>query len=111
VLFTKQNEVEFGAPLHPGMSAILQFKLTPVAFRNMVLRAQRFNAKDAMTLGMVDDAVPEDQVLSKAKEMALQVAPLAKSGAAAYKQLKDQVMKTDHSLRDHLSHCSLYRCM
>lgn len=86
--------MEFAAPLHPGMSAILQFKLTPVAFRNMVLRAQRFGAKDALALGMVDEAVPEDQVLSKAKELALELAPLAKSGAAAYKQLKDQVSST-----------------
>ncbi|CAO3581116.1 unnamed protein product [Absidia cylindrospora] len=85
------NEVEFGAPLSPGMSAILQFKLTPVTFRNMVLRAQRFSAKDALDQGMVDVIVPEDQVFPKAKELALQLAPLAKSGSSAYKQLKDQM--------------------
>ncbi|KAI8337129.1 ClpP/crotonase-like domain-containing protein [Chlamydoabsidia padenii] len=85
------NEVEFAAPLHPGMSAILQYKLTPVVFRNMVLRAQRFNAQEALKEGMVDVIVPENEVLPKAKELGIQLAPLAKSGSVAYKQLKDQM--------------------
>ncbi|KAI8081305.1 ClpP/crotonase-like domain-containing protein [Halteromyces radiatus] len=85
------NEVEFGAPLPPGMSSVLQHKLSPVTFRNMVLRAHRFNAKESLEQGLVDVAVPENEVLPKAKEVALQVAKFAKSGGSAYKQLKDQM--------------------
>ncbi|KAI8063752.1 ClpP/crotonase-like domain-containing protein [Gongronella butleri] len=92
--FLCMNEVEFAAPLAPGMSAILQYKLTPTVFRDMVLRAHRFSAKEALEKNMVDQIVPENEVLSAAKALGEKLAPLAQSGSIAYKQLKDQ-MYTD----------------
>ncbi|CAO3608045.1 unnamed protein product [Cunninghamella blakesleeana] len=89
--FICMNEVEFGAPLAPGMSAILEYKLSPVVFRDMVLRAHRFPAKEALEKGIVDAIVPENEVLPSAKAFAAKLAPLAKSSGPAYKQLKDQM--------------------
>ncbi|ORX44028.1 ClpP/crotonase [Hesseltinella vesiculosa] len=89
--FLCMNEVEFAAPLSPGMSAVLQYKLTPVVYRDMVLRAHRFPAKEALEKGIVDHIVPENEVLPFAKELGNKLAPLAKSGSVAYKQLKDQM--------------------
>lgn len=73
------------------MAAILQFKLTPVVFRDVVLRGKRYASQEALQVGMVDAIASEEQVLPKAKELALQLAPLAKAASVAYKQLKDQV--------------------
>ncbi|KAI9309427.1 ClpP/crotonase-like domain-containing protein [Cunninghamella echinulata] len=85
------NEVEFGAPLHPGMSAVLEYKLQPTVFRDMVLRAYRFPAKEALEKGIVDAIAPENEVLPTAKAFAAKLAPLSKSAGPGYKQLKDQV--------------------
>jgi enoyl-CoA hydratase/carnithine racemase len=41
------NEVELGAPLPPGMNAVVQCKVSPPVFRDIVVTAKRFDAKEA----------------------------------------------------------------
>lgn len=86
------NEVDLPSPLAPGMSALLKHKTTPKTFRDMVLQGHRFTAQEALDQELVDIICPDDQVLPKAKELALKWAPKAKSGIV-YKQLKDEVCK------------------
>ncbi|KAI8366750.1 ClpP/crotonase-like domain-containing protein [Radiomyces spectabilis] len=88
--FLCMNEVDLPSPLAPGMTALLRCKTTPVTFRNMVLQGHRFTAKEALEQGLADAICPEKEVLDKAKALALQWAPKAKSGIV-YKQLKDEM--------------------
>ncbi|KAI9499387.1 ClpP/crotonase-like domain-containing protein [Zychaea mexicana] len=85
------NEVDLPSPLAPGMAGLLRCKMAPHTFRNMVLQGHRFSAQQALDEKLVDVICPGDQVLGKAKELALQWAPKAKSGIV-YKQLKEEVL-------------------
>lgn len=51
------NELEFGAPLKPAMSAIFRAKVPdPRVYREMVLEAKRFGGVEAAAAGIVDAA-------------------------------------------------------
>ena len=63
-------EVTFGAVFTPGMTDLLTSKMTPpVAHRAMVL-GHRFPGPEALAGGLVDDAVAEDEVISRAIALA-----------------------------------------
>ncbi|KAI7899278.1 ClpP/crotonase-like domain-containing protein [Cokeromyces recurvatus] len=84
------NEVDLPSPLTPGMSGLLRCKMSPITYRDMIIQGHRFTAQEALEQHLVDFICPNDQVLNKAKEIALKWAPKAKSGIV-YKQLKDEV--------------------
>ncbi|KAI8144431.1 ClpP/crotonase-like domain-containing protein [Fennellomyces sp. T-0311] len=88
--FICMNEIDIGAPLTPGMTALLRYKTTPKTLRKLVLQGYRFNAEEALEHDLVDVICPEKEVLAKAKELALQWAPKAKVGIV-YRQLKEEV--------------------
>ena len=64
--------------------------MTPVTYRNTVLQAHRFTAKEALDHSLVDAIAPGNEVLDQAKALAQQWAHKAKSGIV-YKQLKDEM--------------------
>lgn len=84
------NEVDLPSALAPGMAAIIREKTTPKVYRDMILQARQLSAREALEEGIVDLAVPKDEIVSKAKELALKWAPKAKAGIV-YKQLKEEV--------------------
>lgn len=58
------NEVEFGAPLKPAMSAIFRVKVPdPRVYRDLVLEARRLGGVEAAAAGVVDVAGGWDEVL------------------------------------------------
>lgn len=58
------NELDFGAPLKPAMSAVFRAKVPdPRVYREMVLEARRFGGLDAAAAGIVDVAGGWDEVL------------------------------------------------
>src|SRR3954451_22084757 len=63
-------EADINIPFTPGMSALIQSRLTPAAATAAMLGAKRFGGEEAAALGVVDSAVPEDQVLAAAVELA-----------------------------------------
>ncbi len=71
-------EADINIPFTPGMSALIQAKLTPAAASSAMVGAQRFGGEDAAARGVVDSAVAEDQVLAEA--VALAGAQAAKLG-------------------------------
>ncbi|KAI8366502.1 ClpP/crotonase-like domain-containing protein [Choanephora cucurbitarum] len=95
--FMCMNEVDLPSPLSPGMAGLLRYKMSPKTYRDMVLQGHRFTAKEALEQELVDIICPQDQVLPKAKELALTWAPKAKSGIV-YKQLKDEMYRDIVSL-------------
>jgi enoyl-CoA hydratase/carnithine racemase len=63
-------EVDINIPFTPGMAALIQGKLTPAAAHEAMTTGRRFGGTDAATAGLVDAAVPEEDVLPKALERA-----------------------------------------
>lgn len=70
--FACLNELEFGAPLKPPMSAIFRVKVPdPRTYREMVLEARRFGGKEAVDKGIVDRAGGWDDVVALVEERKL----------------------------------------
>jgi enoyl-CoA hydratase/carnithine racemase len=67
-------EVDIGIPFTAGMAALIQAKLTPAAAVTAMTTGRRYGGPDALAAGLVDLAVPEAEVLTKAIEL---VRPLA----------------------------------
>jgi enoyl-CoA hydratase/carnithine racemase len=63
-------EADMGVPLAPGMSQLIAAKLTPAVTHAAVVTARRWGGEEAVTAAIVDEAVPEDQVLPRAIELA-----------------------------------------
>ncbi len=71
-------EVDLGIPFTPGMSALVQARLTPQVAHEAMTTARRYGGTDAAAAGLVDVAVPEADVLPVALERARALA--AKAG-------------------------------
>jgi len=63
-------EADINIPFTPGMSALIQSKLTPAAAMLTMVGAKRVGGEEAVGHGIVDAAVAEDQVLARAVELA-----------------------------------------
>jgi enoyl-CoA hydratase/carnithine racemase len=63
-------EADINIPFTPGMSALIQCRLTPAAATTAMVGAKRFGGEEAASLGIVDAAAAEDQVLAQAVELA-----------------------------------------
>jgi Delta3-Delta2-enoyl-CoA isomerase len=67
-------EVDIRIPFTPGMAALIQAKLTPAAAVTAMTTGRRYGGLEAVAAGLVDLAVPDAEVLTKAIEL---VRPLA----------------------------------
>lgn len=65
------NELDFGEPLSPAMSAVFRHKVPASTYRSLVLEAKRFAAKDALEGGVVDVLGFMDEVLALISERKL----------------------------------------
>jgi len=68
-------EVDIKIPLAPGMNSLIKCRLSPAVFRDAVLTGKRIGGSEAKGLAIVDEAVPLDQVLPKAVEIAAGLVP------------------------------------
>jgi enoyl-CoA hydratase/carnithine racemase len=68
-------EADINIPFTPGMSALIQSRLTRRAAHLTMVSAKRIGGDEAASLGIVDAAVPEDEVLAAAVELAAAQAP------------------------------------
>jgi len=59
-------EVDINIPFTPGMAALIQSKLTPATAHEAMTTGRRYGGTDAATVGLVDEAVAEDEVLPSA---------------------------------------------
>ncbi len=59
-------EVDINIPFTPGMAALIQSKLTPATAHEAMTTGRRYGGTDAATVGLVDEAVAEDEVLPAA---------------------------------------------
>jgi enoyl-CoA hydratase/carnithine racemase len=78
-------EVDINIPFAPGMTALIKSRLTPNVFRSLLLTGARKGGIDAKELGIVDEAIPADQVLPGAMAC---VAPLAGKDRHTFRAIK-----------------------
>ncbi|MDH6228652.1 MULTISPECIES: enoyl-CoA hydratase-related protein [Streptomyces] len=67
-------EADIHIPFTPGMSALIQSRLTPRTAHEAMVTARRFGGEDALAAGVVDRAVAEDAVRTTAVELAASLA-------------------------------------
>ena len=70
-------EIDLKAPLHPGMTAIIQARLPHQTAHDLIVTGTRYTAETAIEKRIVDHAVPENEVLSKSIEIAAALAAKA----------------------------------
>lgn len=81
-------EVDLGLPLGAGMATLIKTRLWGATLRDLVLTGVRVGGEEALDRGVVDHALPLEQVLPKAIEIA---AALAAKNRAAYGALKQNL--------------------
>jgi Delta3-Delta2-enoyl-CoA isomerase len=72
-------EVDINIPFTPPMAALIQARLSKAAAHEAMTTGRRYGGADAAAIGIVDEAVGEDEVLPRATERAAALA--AKNGA------------------------------
>jgi Delta3-Delta2-enoyl-CoA isomerase len=78
-------EVDIHIPFTPGMSALIQARLSPATAHEAMTTAHRYGGAESFAAGIVDAAVAEHDVLPEALERARALAPKAGSTVAAIK--------------------------
>lgn len=94
-------EADIGIPFTPGMSALIQARLTPQAAHEAMTTARRYGGHDARAAGIVDDAVAEEEVRATAVETAH--ARVAKAGptlGTIKSRMYPRTLETLHSRAD-----------
>lgn len=66
----KMTEINLGIPLPRGGSFLLKTKLSPDVYRDFVLKGKSFTPAECYERRVVDYAVPENEVIPKATELA-----------------------------------------
>jgi len=79
-------EVDLGLPFSPAMFAALSTHVPPAALAEASLTGRRYTAEEAVVAGIAVAAVPDDQVLAKAIELAAPMAPKNREVIGAHKQ-------------------------
>ncbi len=70
-------EIDMRAPLHPGMTSLIQARLPAQTAHECIVSGRRYGGSDALATGIVDHAVPEDEVLTRAVARAEELADKA----------------------------------
>lgn len=78
-------EVDIQIPFTPGMSALIQAKLSPRAANDAMTTGRRYGGDEAAAAGIVDATASEDEVLSSALAI---LAPLAGKHPATLAAIK-----------------------
>ncbi|MFG2000075.1 enoyl-CoA hydratase/isomerase family protein [Spirillospora sp. NPDC048911] len=85
-------EVDLGMSFTPGMSALIQSRLTPGAAHEAMLTGRRYTAEQAQAAGIVQRTAAEADVLPAAVELAASLAP--KNGTTVAKIRTDMYRGT-----------------
>ena len=81
-------EVDINIPFTPGMTALVQARNLKRSAHEAMTTGRRYGAPEAVEAGLVDEAVPLDEVVARAVE---RVAPLAKNDPGTLKTIKQRM--------------------
>ena len=70
-------EIDMRAPLHPGMTALLKARLPAQTLHEVLTSGRRYGGLEAHAAGIVEEALPEAELLSRAIALAEPLAPKA----------------------------------
>jgi enoyl-CoA hydratase/carnithine racemase len=70
-------EIDMKAPLHPGMTAIIQARVPRQTAHELIVTGTRYGAEAALAKRIVDEAVPESELLPRAIQLAASLASKA----------------------------------
>ncbi|GAA2579392.1 enoyl-CoA hydratase-related protein [Actinomadura fulvescens] len=90
-------EVDLGMSFTPGMSALIQSRLTPGTAHEAMVSGRRYTAEQAQAAGIVQRTAAEADVLPAAVELAASLAP--KNGTTVAKIRTDMYRGTLEALR------------
>ncbi|KAM0118862.1 hypothetical protein ACP6JC_004483 [Aspergillus fumigatus] len=83
------NELEFGVPLQSPMMSIFREKLSPSAFRDLILEARRFAGPQSVAVGLVDGVGGLEETLQLIRERGLQT----KAATGIYGTMKEEMYR------------------
>jgi enoyl-CoA hydratase/carnithine racemase len=63
-------EVDLGAPLSPTMVALLAAHVGPAQMQEMILACRHYTANELLSVGMLNQVVPQEQLLSTVSALA-----------------------------------------
>jgi len=63
-------EIDMGAPLHPGMTAIIQARLPHQTAHQVITEGRRYGGSDALAAKIVDQVADEAEVVPVARDLA-----------------------------------------
>lgn len=81
-------EIDMRAPLHPGMTALLAARLPGQTVHEVLATGRRYGGADAQAAGIVEEALPESELLPRALAIA---APLAAKAHPVMKRIKSDL--------------------
>ena len=84
------NELDLGLPFTDGMMALFHLKVPPAARAPLLLFGERLTAKRAVSLGLVDAALPAGELEAAALALAQRQAPKG-AKKALYRSTKEQL--------------------
>jgi enoyl-CoA hydratase/carnithine racemase len=79
-------EIDMRVPLHPGMTAILQARLSKQTVHEVIATGKRYAAEEARARLIVEEALPEVEVLPRAVALAAGLAAKAHPVMSALKR-------------------------
>jgi enoyl-CoA hydratase/carnithine racemase len=79
-------EIDMKSPLHPGMTAIIQARVSHQTAHELIVTGTRYTAEMALAKRIVDHALPEADVLPKSIEIAAALASKADPAMQALKK-------------------------
>ncbi|GFF47368.1 glucose oxidase [Aspergillus udagawae] len=83
------NELEFGVTLQSPMMSIFREKLSPTAFRDLILEAKRFPGPQSVAVGLVDGVGGLEETLQLIRERGLQT----KAATGIYGMMKEEMYR------------------
>jgi len=63
-------EVDLGLPLHPGMTSLVTARVPAATAHEAIVTGRRYGGREAVASGLMDDACPEDDLVSRARAAA-----------------------------------------
>ncbi|TFH55757.1 enoyl-CoA hydratase/isomerase family protein [Glutamicibacter arilaitensis] len=80
-------EVNIGIAFTEGMAAMVQSKLSPAQARDAMLTGRRFDGEQAAAAGLVDEAVPVEQLVERAVQLVTAHVPAHPQTLGAVKEI------------------------
>ncbi len=81
-------EIDMGVFLHPGMTALLAARLPAQTVHEVIATGRRYGGNDARAAGIVEEALPEAELLPRALALA---SGLAAKAHPVMKRLKSDL--------------------